>query len=560
MHQKYCAVFVSLALVMCVLCCGPAHGDVSVTVLPSPISVAAAGYQARIDPDGCLSSLAVEGSEFLAAGVSISRGSYFFQGGPLKLDSVTKTSDRTVVASSAQASVEYEFDNAAMRWKLANLTDEPMVLFLVFNKALAAVEVDNDRISQPAVELKARQATFFVGKGALTVSGIDRLWGPWEGPHQVAEVTLPPQGRRQLALHMTSTSVDQHRRIAALTVPPAERELEILSPRAYQVFQRASERKGPVLISGKAQPDATSLEFKIVGHSAYGSLPSDWVALKWDQSSGSFNHRLELPAGGWYSLQVRARRGDELLAEAEVEKFGVGEVFVGAGQSNSTNCGQFATRQTSGMVSSFGGDHWQLADDPQPGVADRSQGGSFWPAFGDTLYQRYRVPIGVATTGFGGTSVNQWQPDGDLFNWTMTRVHQLGPLGFRALLWHQGESDVEMPSEEYYAKLKNVIVHSRVHAGWDFPWFVAQATYHNPSQPCSESVREAQARLWDDQVAYEGPDTDTLVGDHRDFDGKGIHFSPKGLKAHGEMWAQKVIEQLDRSRTEHDGSQASRPE
>ena len=38
----------------------------------------------------------------------------------------------------------------------------------------------------------------------------------------------------------------------------------------------------------------------------------------------------------------------------------------------------------------------------------------------------------------------------------------------------------------------------------------------------------------------EGPDTDVLVGDHRDLGGKGVHFSPKGLKAHGEMWAEKV--------------------
>ena len=83
------------------------------------------------------------------------------------------------------------------------------------------------------------------------------------------------------------------------------------------------------------------------------------------------------------------------------------------------------------MVASFSGEQWQLADDPQPGVADKSQGGSFWPAFGDAMYERYGVPIGVAATGFGGTSVNQWQPDGDFFPWMMTRVYQLGPHGFQ---------------------------------------------------------------------------------------------------------------------------------
>ncbi len=42
----------------------------------------------------------------------------------------------------------------------------------------------------------------------------------------------------------------------------------------------------------------------------------------------------------------------------------------------------------------------------------------------------------------------------------------------------------------------------------------------------------------------QGPDTDTLTGDHRDFEGQGIHLSPKGLKVHGQMWAKHVGEYL----------------
>jgi hypothetical protein len=186
-----------------------------------------------------------------------------------------------------------------------------------------------------------------------------------------------------------------------------------------------------------------------------------------------------------------------------------------------------------------------LADDPQPGAADESQGGSFWPAFGDAMFAKYRVPIGVAVTGYGGTSVNQWQPDGNLFDWMMKRIFQLGPGGFRALLWHQGESDVGMSAEEYFLKLKRVITTSRHKAGWEFPWLVAQTTYHNPEKTRDEAIRSAQQRTWTDGVALRGPDTDVLAGDHRDLEGQGVHFSPKGLKAHGEMWAERVTEYLD---------------
>jgi len=162
------------------------------------------------------------------------------------------------------------------------------------------------------------------------------------------------------------------------------------------------------------------------------------------------------------------------------------------------------------------------------------------------MYARFGVPIGVASTGHGGTSVDRWQPKGDLFPWMMRRIDQLGPEGFRALLWHQGESDVRMTTDLYYSKLRHVIERSKAEAGWEFPWFVAQVSYHNPKAPRFESTREAHARLWRDGIAEQGPDTDTLTGDLRDHGGKGIHFSPKGLKKHGEMWAEMVAPYVER--------------
>jgi len=327
--------------------------------------------------------------------------------------------------------------------------------------------------------------------------------------------------------------------------PQPEAGLTVLSPRNLQVFQRQTAQEGPVVISGRFARDADALEARVTGMSLHGELPADWRPVPLVKASGAFNAVVGLPAGGWYSLQLRALSQGDVVAQASVDKFGVGEVLVGAGQSNATNSGQFKTQQTSGMVSSFSGTDWRIADDPQPGCHDESQGGSFYPALGDALYRHCGVPIGVAAVGHGGTSTNQWQPQGELFSWMMTRVHQLGPLGFRGLLWHQGESDVGMTADEYYDKLKRVIVASKRQAGWEFPWFVAMVSYHNPDNPSFETTREAQQRLWDDGVALAGPDTDTLMGDHRDMEGQGIHFSPKGCKAHGEMWAEEVRAYLD---------------
>jgi hypothetical protein len=161
------------------------------------------------------------------------------------------------------------------------------------------------------------------------------------------------------------------------------------------------------------------------------------------------------------------------------------------------------------------------------------------------MFARYHVPIGVAVTGHGGTSVKEWRPGGELHNWMMTRIHQLGAGGFRAVLWHQGEADVRSSPEEYALRLTEIIRGSTAAAGWQFPWFVAQVSYHNPQNPSFPTTRAAQKQLWDTGVALAGPDTDTLTGDNRDHEGKGIHFSPQGLAAHGKMWAEQVAVYLD---------------
>ena len=83
-------------------------------------------------------------------------------------------------------------------------------------------------------------------------------------------------------------------------------------------------------------------------------------------------------------------------------------------------------------------------------------------------------------------------------------------------------------------------------AGWEVPWAVAQVSYHSPEAPSHPTTREAQQRLWADGVAIEGPDTDLLVGDTRDFEGAGIHFSIKGCKLHGEAWEKSVAAWLDK--------------
>lgn len=349
-------------------------------------------------------------------------------------------------------------------------------------------------------------------------------------------------------------------------------EIALNSPLDYQVFQLDERQTGKVLIAGRATVACDSIQVQVSGPHSEGA----WTPIAFDSFAQEFHDEISAPAGGFYQVQVRLLRGGTQVALSTVPHVGVGEVFVIAGQSNSTNYGEVSQRTETGMVVSFSGSSWVIANDPQPGVQDHSHQGSFIPPFGDALYRKYHVPIGVACVGSGGTSVRQWLPvgerfttppttskfvrqtpsgawesDGTLFRGLMKRINQLGRHGFRALLWHQGESDAsqapghQITGAEYRALMKILITASWREALWQFPWFVAEASYHNPSQRSSPDIREAQRELWSSGLALEGPDTDQLGPGYRQNHGLGVHFNAQGLEAHGRLWAKAVEPYLD---------------
>ncbi len=350
--------------------------------------------------------------------------------------------------------------------------------------------------------------------------------------------------------------------------------ITLTSPLDYQVIQRSSKDKGDISMVGDlTEGDAKSA--RVEARIAADGKSGEWRRLPATFDGAKFRATIEAPAGGWYRLEVRALNGSVVLAEAAVEHVGVGEVFVVAGQSNSANYGEEKQTTKTGRVVTFDDRHWQFAKDPQPGAG--GQAGSFLPPFGDAIVARFQVPVGFLSCGIGSTSVREWLPKGSTFPnpptlerlvaklpngaWESTggpfatfteRMKQLGPRGFRAVLWHQGESDANQPDPTrtlpcnlYREYLEKIIRESRREIGWDAPWFVAQVSYHVPGDEASPEIRAAQASLWRDGVAQEGPDTDALKGDLRQSGGKGVHFSGPGLREHAKRWVEKVAPWLE---------------
>jgi hypothetical protein len=346
-------------------------------------------------------------------------------------------------------------------------------------------------------------------------------------------------------------------------------ELTLTSPLDYQVVQRNSQNEGTIDVRGNLPPLAASAMWQARLVDADGG--GDWQPFAPKPAEKSLSGSLKAKAGGWYRLELRGSVGGNVVAAATVPHVGIGEVFVVAGQSNSANYGEEKQNPQTGRVAAFDGKLWQLANDPQPGAGGKS--GSLMPPLGDELVQRLGVPVGFVACGIGATSVREWLPKGATFPnpptiesrveklpdgaWAskgaaydafIARIKPFCPDGFRAVLWHQGESDANqrdpsrtLPGKLYSEYLEKLIRDSRRDTGFLAPWFVAQASYHVPGDEGSDDIRAAQASLWRDGLAHEGPDSDALKGPLRERNGTGVHFSGPGLRAHAAKWAEKII-------------------
>lgn len=348
-----------------------------------------------------------------------------------------------------------------------------------------------------------------------------------------------------------------------------------------QVVQRSSRAPGTLRVEGMVRGD--DARGGLVEARFLTRPDAAWSGGWPVAANGAFSGSLEAAAGGWHPLEVRVVREGAAVGTAVVPHVGFGEIFVVAGQSNSANHGEERQMVRSGRVAVQDGKGWRLAHDPQPGASGGS--GSFVPPLGDALVEACDVPVGFICCGIGATSIREWLPEGTAFIQPPTlrgRVRQLpdgrfasdglafamlcermksvGPRGFRAVLWHQGESDANqadpactLPGDIYRDHLAILIRASAETIGWQPRWFVAQASYHGPQDQGSPDIRAAQAGVCRDGLALQGPDTDALGGDYRDGGGRGVHFSGAGLKQHAELWVEKILPWLQ---TELDAPQA----
>jgi len=303
-----------------------------------------------------------------------------------------------------------------------------------------------------------------------------------------------------------------------------------------------------VPLSFRAPACAGDFAYRIISKEEFQAPNQPWMAFLPGQANELWESEIEIPAGGWYRLQLRCATSTRTIESAAVEPIGVGEVFLIAGQSNAGGYsdGRMLIDDPQQRVVAYNikTGEWAVANDPQPNAGP---GGSIWPPMCNALVSVLDVPIGMVNVAVDSTSSSQWLPGDNLFPLLAKAARTIRQ--FRAVLWQQGESDVigKTTTVDYVDHLTTIRTALENEAGVHAPWLLAKSTFHPTvyNDPVHEAqIRDAIDILWKTSGFLPGPDTDILAGSNRGGPNSRRHFTAEGQKHAGLMWFAIVWSEL----------------
>ena len=214
-------------------------------------------------------------------------------------------------------------------------------------------------------------------------------WGMVRIPFSGLGLVVAAGGRGGCGVEAASAPATQAGERIELTSPRGP-HFEITSPMEREIFQRRNEEGGVIRVQGRLEDfpqhghftivaevysDSREVESQVAGPELPKPVEKPLSEASKDVdvgSDGRLTLELQSKGTGWRSVRVQIKSDWELQPQT-VLHVGVGEVFVGGGQSNSTNWGEVRTKSDTGMVTVFDGKGWTEAADPLPGV-DSGQG------------------------------------------------------------------------------------------------------------------------------------------------------------------------------------------
>lgn len=374
-------------------------------------------------------------------------------------------------------------------------------------------------------------------------------------------------------------------------------QISISYPTERIVFQRDNDNKANITIAGYFSGCIDRIEARFVprtsGQGVEAPVGGGWTTIQENPRSGNYYGAMEV-TGGWYRLEVRAILDNAETSSSTINRVGVGEVFVVAGQSNATGGDNNANGPAAAddRVNSVDFQNVNTNNSPviQPysslqlpcpefvhldALTKTAPFGNYawcWGSFGDKLVEKLNVPVMIFNAGWSSTGIRNWKesipvngnttsdfsfqfPAGMPFgHLRITLNNYLAQLGVRAVLWHQGETDnlVSRSREAYLSDIREVIQATRDLSGkQNLAWVVARASRYtvNSASRTWQPVIDAQNDViglgsngadpnYKMASVFPGPETDAYFDETYRSDQ--VHFAGQGLLSLADWWVEKL--------------------
>ena len=364
----------------------------------------------------------------------------------------------------------------------------------------------------------------------------------------------------------------------------ANAQIQVTFPINRAIIQRNNTNQATIRITGYYTTAISRVEARLLVRDGIGTA-TDWQPIQTNPTGGVYAGDLT-GTGGWYNLEVRAMNGNQQVGStATVERVGIGEVFVIAGQSNAQGIHQDAPNPLNDLVNCVNSNYGNgfPTDPPKPvftqldnsdgfTIAPRGVGSWCWGQLGDILVKRLNVPVMFFNAAFQGTTVKNWRdsaPEGGTaygivngqpygprqpyINLKLSLQFYANMLGVRAVLWHQGETDnlINTPTPDYVNDLNFVINQTRQDYNQTLSWVVSRASYGDFIGEADAAIIAAQNQVINTTTnVFAGPNTDAIqIPRRRPPLNDPLHFDYNGLIDVANAWNNSMTDAFFQSST-----------
>lgn len=327
-------------------------------------------------------------------------------------------------------------------------------------------------------------------------------------------------------------------------------QLVITSPLTNQVLQQDNNGFARIAITAYAHFPYTRIQAFLIPDQTNPHSQKEYSFTD-DQVRQGFLSAFLQAETGWYQLKIIGYGNQGIIDSALVDRVGVGEVFLAAGNSNAMGLPDLGAKDASNQVVSFNAINKVLnsenitvaPDGPMPMPAYTSINAKsyifpsgetswYWGELGDMLSKKMNTPVLFLNAAWAAANSENYR-DGaigkDAFNFYVKKywpnrqpytniVNTLryfnAELGLRTILWSHGENDAQLnySEEDYFTNIKTLIENSRRDSGYPASWVIARnsASFSIPTP--STPIINAQNRLTAIKgfKTFPGPDMDTI--------------------------------------------------